>query len=330
MHQKRLIEVSFPVKEVSIESAREKNIRHGHISTLHIWWARRPLAASRATAYAALVPAPKDMDEWQKQRDFIIQLCKWENSNNPQLIERARKAILTANGGVPPKVLDPFAGGGSIPLEALRLGCETFASDYNPVAVLVEKCTLEYPQKYGQPISREQYLNERLWLKLDKPGDAFYLDDQVNPLLEDVKYWGNWVLQQARQEIGRFYPPEPDGAIPVGYIWARTIPCQNPSCGAEIPLVRQTWLAKKDKKKVAYKLIPKGNRIEFAIVELKMINGFSLIRNPKSAFRNPTLIRKRARSPAPWPCAQCAVQWWTTKPPVSYFRPAKQVSGWSP
>ena len=148
---RRFIEESFPVKEVGVASAQEKNIRHGHISTLHIWWARRPLAASRATAYAALTPAPKDAEEWQKKRDFIIQLSQWENSNNQSLLERARREILEANGGVPPKVLDPFSGGGSYPLEALRLGCESYANDYNPVAVLIEKATLEYPQKFGRP-----------------------------------------------------------------------------------------------------------------------------------------------------------------------------------
>ena len=115
---RRFIEESFPVKEVGEASSREKNIRHGHISTLHIWWARRPLAASRATAYAALTPAPKDAEEWQKKRDFIIQLSQWENSNNQSLLERARREILEANGGVPPKVIDPFSGGGSYPLEA--------------------------------------------------------------------------------------------------------------------------------------------------------------------------------------------------------------------
>ena len=149
--KKRFIEETFPVKEVSAEASREKNIRHGHISTLHIWWARRPLAASRATAYAALTPPSKDIDEWSQKRDFISNLSKWENSLNPSLIERARKEILEANGGVPPKVLDPFGGGGAIPLEALRLGCETYSNDLNPVAVLIQKCTLEYPQKYGRP-----------------------------------------------------------------------------------------------------------------------------------------------------------------------------------
>ncbi|MGQ9600345.1 MAG: DUF1156 domain-containing protein, partial [Anaerolineae bacterium] len=149
MTDRRFIEESFPVREVSAISAKEKNIRHGHISTLHIWWARRPLAASRATAYAALVGAVDDPLAWQRRRDFIVELSKWENSLNPHLLERARRDILEANGGQPPRVLDPFAGGGAIPLEALRLGCETYASDYNPVAVLILKATLEYPQKYG-------------------------------------------------------------------------------------------------------------------------------------------------------------------------------------
>ena len=217
MEDRRLIEETFPVREVSVESVKEKNIRHGHISTLHIWWARRPLAASRATIYAALIPPPSNKEEWKKKREFIAALSKWENSSNLDLIEKARKEILDANGGKPPKVLDPFAGGGSIPLEALRLGCETYASDYNPVATLILKCTLEYPQKYG------------------------------HKLIDDVKKWGKWVSEETEKELGRFYPVGKDGSIPVGYIWARTIPCQNPSCSAEIPLMRQFWLAKKGK-----------------------------------------------------------------------------------
>ncbi|MGQ9471939.1 MAG: DUF1156 domain-containing protein, partial [Candidatus Aminicenantales bacterium] len=145
MNNKSFIEADFPVKEVSEESAREKNIRHGHISTLHIWWARRPLASSRASIYAALTPEPKDEEERLKRAQFIANLSKWEDSLNKNFIERAREEILKAAGGRPPKVLDPFAGGGAIPLEALRLGCETYASDLNPVAVLILKCTLEYP-----------------------------------------------------------------------------------------------------------------------------------------------------------------------------------------
>jgi putative DNA methylase len=253
---KRFIEQSFPVKEVSVESAREKNIRHGHISTLHIWWARRPLAASRATAYAALIPAPENDMEWDKKRQFIIDLSKWENSLNPVLIEKARKDILEANGGTPLKVLDPFAGGGAIPLEALRLGCETYAGEYNPVAVLILKATLEYPQKYGK-VSKE----DEKWEELERENRS------KNPLLEDVKKWGNWVLEEAKEEIGRFYPEEKDGSIPVGYIWARTIPCQNPSCNAEIPLMRQFWLAKKENKRVTLKPFVNNGKVEFEIVE---------------------------------------------------------------
>lgn len=255
-NDKRFIEESFPVKEVSIESAREKNIRHGHISTLHIWWARRPLASSRATSYAALIPAPKDTDEWNRQRNFIINFCKWENSLNSNMIKKAREEILKANGGKSPKVLDPFAGGGSIPLEALRLGCEVYSNDYNPVSVLIQKCVLEYPQKYGKTVIRRGK-NENSLLEEEK---------EVNPLLEDVKKWGNWVLEEAKKEIGKFYPPDEDGYIPVGYIRARTIPCQNPSCGAEIPLMRQFWLAKKSNKKVALYPYIENKEVKFKIV----------------------------------------------------------------
>lgn len=254
MNDKRFIEVSFPVKEVSIESAREKNIRHGHICTLHIWWARRPLASSRATAYASLIPAPENDVEWDKKRQFIIELSKWENSLNSTLIEKAKKDILEANGGEPLKVLDPFAGGGAIPLEALRLGCETYAGEYNPVAILILKCTLEYPQKYGKPKEVKEDWGLLKGSSLE------------NPLLEDVKKWANWVLEEAKKEIGRFYPRDEDGSIPVGYIWARTIPCQNPSCAAEIPLMRQFWLAKKKNKKVALKLFINNGTVAFEIV----------------------------------------------------------------
>nr|HDO80840.1 DUF1156 domain-containing protein [Candidatus Bathyarchaeota archaeon] len=250
MENKAFIEETFPVKEVSIESAREKNIRHGHISTLHIWWARRPLASSRATAYAALIPVPDSIEEIEKKKNFIAELCKWENSLNPAYIERAKKEILEANG-CKPRVLDPFDGGGAIPLEALRLGCEVYASDYNPVAVLILKAVLEYPQKYGKAKR--------------KSAERLNQEEEYNPLLEDVRKWGEWVLEGAKKEIGRFYPQDGD-SIPVGYIWARTIPCQNPSCGAEIPLMRQFWLAKKDKKKISLYPYVEGREVKFKIV----------------------------------------------------------------
>jgi putative DNA methylase len=253
--QKSFIEVTFPIKEVSEESAREKNIRHGHISTLHIWWARRPLASSRATTYAALIPYPSTEKEAKEKAKFIVKLSKWENSLEEDLIKRAREDILKANGGKPLKVLDPFAGGGSIPLECLRLGLEPHAVEYNPVAVLILKCTLEYPQRYGRQN------------KVKRNEGLFNLEKEDSSLIADVRRWGEWVLERTREEIGRFYPADEDGSIPVGYIWARTIPCQNPSCGAEIPLMRQFWLAKKENKMISlYPFVHEG-RVEFAIVK---------------------------------------------------------------
>ena len=187
---KRFIEDTFPVKEVSAESGRERYIRQGHISTLHIWWARRPLASSRAAAYAALIPPSRDTDEWSRKRNFIINFSKWENSLNVHLVERAHKEILEANNGTPPKVLDPFGGGGSIPLEALRLGCDTYSNDLNPVAVLIQKCTLEYPQKYNRLLG-------------DADEDTRFDKVMENPLLEDIKKWGMWVFSEAKKELGQ-------------------------------------------------------------------------------------------------------------------------------
>jgi adenine-specific DNA methylase len=256
--KKSFIEVDFPVEKISEESAREKNIRHGYISTLHIWWARKPLASSRASIYATLTPEPKDDESRMREAEFIHHLSKWENSLDKNLIDKARKAILEANGGIPPKVLDPFAGGGSIPLEALRLGCETYASDLNPVAVLIEKATLEFPQKYASPKKLKTF--------------GLSSERETNPVLEDVKRWGNWVFEEAKKEISRFYPSERDGSVPVGYYWMRTVKCGNPSCGVEIPLSANWWLAKGCNKEVALKAIPKAKKIEFEIREGKTIN----------------------------------------------------------
>lgn len=255
--EKSFIEDTFPVKEVSEESAREKNIRHGHISTLHIWWTRKPLASSRATSFSAFIPAEKDPVKKERLRQFIIELSKWENSLNREIIKDARELILKSNGGKPPRILDPFSGGGSIPLEALRLGCEVHSVEYNPVAVLILKCTLEYPQKYGK--SKKRRIKDNLIER----------EEEYNPLLEDVKYWGNWVLERVREEIGRFYPQDSDGSIPVGYYWMRTIPCQNPICGASIPLTANWWLAKKDNRKISLMPIAdrKNKRVDFVIVE---------------------------------------------------------------
>lgn len=251
----RFIEDSFPVKEVGISGAKEKNIRQGHISTMHIWWARRPLGVSRATAYASLVPAAESLEEWQRQRNFIIGMCQWNSSLDPHMLEKARRDILQANKGRPPRVLDPFSGGGSYPLEAMRLGCEAYANDYNPVAVLVLKASLEYPQKFGGIV--------QIAKSNDLLGGILH---SVNPLVDAVKHWGERLLDQVEKELASFYPHDPDGSIPVGYIWARTIPCQNPSCGAEIPLMRQTWLLKQDKAKVALHSEVRSGKLKFNVV----------------------------------------------------------------
>jgi adenine-specific DNA methylase len=244
---KRFIEESFPIKEVSILSGHEKDIRGGHISALHIWWARKPLASSRTTAYAALIPASKNDQDEETTRKFITDFAKWKNTFNQGFIETARREILAANGGIPPRILDPFAGGGAMPLEALRLGCETYASELNPVAVLIEKATLLYPQKYGIE------------------GDDS-LGVMKRPLLDDVKKWAAQVFESASDELKRFYPEDSDGSLPVGYIWARTIACQNPLCGAEIPLIHQFWLAKTAKHRLSLFPFTVDGSVKFKIV----------------------------------------------------------------
>jgi adenine-specific DNA methylase len=267
----RLIEVDFPLRKISEESVREKNIRHGHISTLHIWWARKPLAVSRATALAALLP------EEPAQREELLALVRdiapWEvvaNGNAPQ-IEKARERIREAFSGRAPRVLDCFAGGGAIPLEALRLGCETYALDYNPVAVLLNKAVLEFPQKFGQPGSVSNVpLPPR---SKEHPQSNLELlevsaERAESPLLQAVSAWGKWILKEARKELEQFYPKDPDGSLPVGYYWMRTVPCQNPACGVEIPLTANWWLVKKDMRKIALKLISNrhARRIDAQIV----------------------------------------------------------------
>jgi adenine-specific DNA methylase len=237
MGERFLIERALPIKALSQEARREKAIRHGHISTLHVWWARKPLVVARAAVLGALLTEEADVNE-----QFVANLCKWEvHDGDPSeryLLEQARTLIRKRFGDRPPKVLDSFAGGGSIPLEALRLGCEAHALEYNPVAYLILKATLEYPQRYGAK------------------------------LVNEVKCWGEWVLEQARRELAAFYPSV-GRETPIAYIWRRTIHCPNPACSAEIPLASQWWLARKDNKRVALKPIPNpsAKRVDFIIVE---------------------------------------------------------------
>lgn len=246
--KRRLIGEEFPVKEVSKESSREKAIRHGHISTLHIWWARRPLASSRTTIYASLIDPPEDPNERKKKSQQIIEMAKWENSLNHNLINRIRQEILDKNNGIPPRVLDPFGGGGSIPLEALRLGCETYSSDVNPVAILIQKCILEFPQKFNA-----------------KTDGSLASADKENRLIKDLKKWSDWVCAEAFKDIGKFYPKIND-ELTVGYITARTVKCQNPKCRVEIPLMHDYWLVRKPGKNIAMHPLVKEKTIQFQIV----------------------------------------------------------------
>jgi len=282
-YPKRLIEVDLPIKRISAHARREKSIRHGHISTLHIWWARRPLAACRAVICASLWIDPVDglcpqvfrdraveiitkfakkaatdeglanhcsTENWNKWKvlakpenaldpqnpkhlntlrylllDFIADFANWDNSTQPDYLETARALTQAAHEalggevGTRPLVVDPFAGGGSIPLEALRVGADAFASDLNPVAVLLNKVVLEYIPKYGQRLA------------------------------DEVRKWGQWVKEEAEKELAEFYPKDEDGSTPIAYLWARTIISEAPDDGSgipvEVPLMRSLWLAKK-------------------------------------------------------------------------------------
>ena len=252
-YRKKLIEVALPLDDINREAAREKSIRHGHPSTLHLWWARRPLAACRAVLFASLVDDPsnsEDLTEAEQDRkredlfDLIRDLVKWENINNEQVLEKARAEILKSTDGNPPPVLDPFCGGGSIPLEAQRLGLEAHGSDLNPVAVLITKAMIEIPPRFaGQPPVNPDAQNTLAQSQTWKGAAG---------LAEDVRYYGKWMRSEAEKRIGHLYPkvkvPKEQGggeATVIAWIWARTAECPNPICKAKMPLVTTFWLSKK-------------------------------------------------------------------------------------
>lgn len=413
---KKLIEVAMPVKEVSAESVRDKSIRHGHISTLHLWWARRPLPVCRAVVFASLVPDPLDphcpaafkqgvakylsdkkympyvdipytaaLDPLEdnlrnrllmfigKFSDTYIDnekrgkltaskellsdgsLIKWENKNNPEIIGKARKLIFIAHNKtteagtslidleskydhlwnaileaeinlystpdrhIPtaetaqkeqalndaiehyldhmPRVFDPFAGGGAIPLEAARLGCRTYGNDINPVAHIIQRGSVEFPQKYGKPITynREAFLEQypvfnkvetynmvedpnynyslQNTIEIDGYEDALFKKTEIqnrefikvkNRLAFDVEYYARQMLAGAEQEIGHFYP-EVNGKKPIAYYWVHVGTCSNPSCRAEVPLLKQFYLVNKPGKKIHLYPIINGSKIDFEI-----------------------------------------------------------------
>src|SRR5580658_3371339 len=335
-YPKRLIEVDLPIKRISAHARREKSIRHGHISTLHIWWARRPLAACRAVICAALWPDPADPlcpqsfrneatrlvnefarkaaananmaahcshENWIKWLklagsgglnptnevhwnvlrfallDFIADFSNWDNSTAGEYLETSRSLTQAAHealGGAPgtrPLVVDPFSGGGSIPLEALRVGADAFASDLNPVAVLLNKVVLEYIPKYGQRLA------------------------------DEVRKWGEWIKQEAENELAKFYPKGPDGATPIAYLWARTIQCEGPGCGAEVPLIRSLWLSKKASHSVALQLVSslQATRVDFQII-VKQNDRWVLQDNPQTKIESPSFDGTVKRGSGTCPC----------------------------
>ncbi len=245
---KRIIEEFFPIKEISELSAREKSIRFGHISTLHLWWSRKPLASSRATIFSSLLPPPEDSSAKSQMNRFIIELCRWENSLSPEFQREAREKIKEWWPTSHPKILDPFAGGGSIPLEAVRLGCHVYASDYNPISVLLLKCTLVYPFKFS-----------------DCPSSSLKEGERCPVLLAGIERWGRQILEEARAELQEFYPEEEEMWRPAGYYWINVINCPNPLCGVQLPLTANWWLSNRERRKIA--LVPKWkkNRLKFEI-----------------------------------------------------------------
>ncbi|WP_026758865.1 DUF1156 domain-containing protein [Sediminimonas qiaohouensis] len=285
-YKKKLIEVAIPLEAINAASAREKSIRHGHPSTLHLWWARRPLAACRAVLFAQLVDDPsshpdkfptEEVVEAERKRLFTIieELVKWENSTNEEVLERARAEIRASCDGELPPVYDPFSGGGSIPLEAQRLGLPAYGSDLNPVAVMIGKAMIEIPPKFKdmEPIHPgEKYA-----------GHGGYKNAQG--LAEDVKYYGEWMREKAWERIGHLYPqvdlPSEYGggkATVIAWIWARTVPSPDPAFSdVQVPIAssfllsskpgKEAWIepiVDRQAKTIAYRIRHKGTKAELA------------------------------------------------------------------
>ena len=267
MSYKKLIEVDLPLDKINYESAREKFIPHKHPCTLHRYWARRPLAACRAVIFASLVDDPSEyLDESEAEKEqerlheLIRDLVEWKNINNEPLLEKARYkiacSVARSHGEIAPTeaddvlnylaekslpVYDLFCGGGSIPLEAQRLGLNARASDLNPVAVLINKAMIELPHLF------------RGKAPINPDADAFNQWRGTTGLANDIRYYGNWIREEAYKRIGNLYPKVelPDGKKTnvVGWLWARTVPCKSPACDFSMPLVKTYQLSTKKNNK---------------------------------------------------------------------------------
>ena len=249
-HRPKLIEVALPLAAINAEASREKSLRHGHPSTLHLWWSRKPLAAARAVIWASLVDDPSADEtltpaeqEAERQRLFGIleRLVKWENSNNPGVLAEARAEIDRCFPDGPPPILDPFAGGGTIPLEAQRLGLTALAGDLNPVAVLINKAMIEIPPRFAEmpPVHPDIDKDLTTW-------------ERAQGLAADVEAYGHWMRDEAQRRIGHLYPDatSPDGKelTPIAWIWARTVESPDPSWSGHVPIVASWTLAKRPSK----------------------------------------------------------------------------------
>ncbi len=250
--QRRLIEELLPLDEISRESS--KSISYGAIHAIHTWFARRPLAACRAATFAALVGAPATEREREELLDLIIGTLKeTAPQDKPKRMDEMRRRICETLDGERPRVLDPFAGGGSLPLEAARLGCEAHALDLNPVAVLTLLATVDYPMRYASSVFPLPPCDEDIWGEQEGP--------RTGGLVEAVETWGAWLLEWVRPQLAPYYPEDDDGGAPVAYFWAKTVHCNNPACGGEIPLLAHRWLSRRAKKPpVAYRLVPQPDR----------------------------------------------------------------------
>ncbi len=283
-HRKKLIEVDLPLDDINRESAREKSIRHGHPSTLHLWWARRPLAACRAVIFASMVDDPshcpdefptdhEQRAERERLHHIIRDLVKWESTDESQLdvktlLANARyeiaRSVARSRGETAPTdpvevlkylhdhtlpIYDPFAGGGSIPLEAQRLGLKSVASDLNPVAVLINKALIEIPPKFQHlpPVNPEA---DTLGISTGRGRNARRIPWRgASGLADDIRYYGAWMREEAFKRIGHLYPKvklaDGSDATVIAWLWARTVPCPNPACGVELPLLKTFQLSKK-------------------------------------------------------------------------------------
>lgn len=279
--KKKLIEVALPLDDINAASAREKSIRHGHPSTLHLWWARRPLAAARAVIWSSLVDDPSAHPEEfptveeqavERERLFGIlrELVVWENSNNDRVLNAAKAEIKKSMGDDLPPLLDPFAGGGAIPLEAQRLGLKAYAQDLNPVAVTINKAMIGIPPLFADKFA----VNPEARGKLTNGGWSGNAG-----LAADVKYYGTWMKEEAARRIGHMYPkvrvPAEQGggeATVIAWLWARTVKCPNPACGHEAILVRSFDLSKKKGKEWHVEPVCGGGEVRFEVAPGKAMH----------------------------------------------------------